>query len=255
MKLLRWLLLILIALLVVGAIAIWTFPAELAYRWNSDKFGPIQLSGVSGTVWSGRAEQVTAFGQALGALDWQLAKRPLLERRVVVAVHLGSDAIDARGELAREPDARIIARNVEFSLPAALAEPALDIPLLHLLGEVRGTLVEATVNGGWVARAHGAARWTGAGVAGRAEARFGDLVIEFASQPDASILGTVKDDGSGSLAVDGRFVVSTGQFDAEARLSARHDDLQVREALQYVGQPQPDGSSLLKIHGQLFKLF
>ena len=38
-------------------------------------------------------------------------------------------------------------------------------------------------------------------------------------------------------------------------LFARNEDLQLREALQYIGEPQPDGTSLLKIHGQLYKLF
>ena len=87
-----------------------------------------------------------------------------------------------------------------------------------------------------------------------AEARFPTSSPTY-SRPDGSIAGTIADDGKGNLEVNGRFDVSPVAFSAEAFLSARNDDPRVTEALQYIGQPQADGSSHLVIRGELFKLF
>ena len=101
----------------------------------------------------------------------------------------------------------------------------------------------------------GSARWSDAGVSGQAEARFSDLLAQFASQPDGSIAGTVHDEGKGNLAVNGTFQVRLGTFDVEVTLAARHDDPQVAETLRYVGQMQADGSSKLIVHGSMLKVF
>ncbi|MEO8671303.1 MAG: type II secretion system protein N [Tahibacter sp.] len=254
MKILRGLLVLILVLVVIGAAVVWTLPADVALRWFAPPLGPVQISGVSGTIWQGRASNVSVLGQSVGLLDWTLHKAPLLSRRVIADINVAGTMIDAKGELTREADGQLILRESSFRLPAHLLEPALDIPSLKLLGTVEGTMSEARISAGWLAGAKGTARWTQAGVSGQAEARFGDLLAEFASQPDGGIAGTVRDDQRSNLAVEGQFVVRAGQFDASARLSVRNDDSQIREALRYVGEPQADGTSLLKVHGQLFKL-
>ena len=255
MKAIRVLLMLLFVLVVIGGVVAWTLPADLALRWFRPNLGPLQLSGISGTVWEGRAGAVGAFGKPLGAIDWHVEKTPLIFRQVVAHFTLGGGPISAGGNATRDPDGSVLVRDVKFSFPAELAAPALDIPALKLLGTIDGSLAEGRIIGGWIAGARGNARWREAGVIGQAEARFGDVVAEFASAPDGSIAGTVKDDGSSSLVVDGQFVVRSGEFDATMRLGARAEDNQLREALRYIGEPQADGSSLLKIHGQLLKLF
>ena len=62
MKLLRRLFLLLLVLVLIGGVVAWTLPADLALRWLKPNLGPLQLSGVSGTVWQGRASTAVAFG-------------------------------------------------------------------------------------------------------------------------------------------------------------------------------------------------
>ncbi len=76
-----------------------------------------------------------------------------------------------------------------------------------------------------------------------------------AAEPTGGIAGSAHDDGSGNLAVNATFRAGVSGFDAQASLSARNDDAQVRETLRHVGEPQADGSSKLVIHGQMFKLY
>ena len=255
MKLIKWLLALLVLGVVVAGVVAWTMPADVAWRYVAPKFGPVSLVGVRGTVWEGHADGVSVFGRDLGELDWRIDKAPLLGRTIVADVRIKGADIDSSGVVERAGDGRLSARDVRFRVPATLFAPALDIPSLNLLGSVTGTVSKASFADGRISDAAGNARWTEAGVSGQAEARFSDILADFASRADGSIAGTIADDGRGNLEVNGQFDVSPVAFNAEAFLAARNDDARVREALQYVGQPQPDGSSHLVIRGELFKLF
>ncbi|MGA9342798.1 MAG: type II secretion system protein N [Rhodanobacteraceae bacterium] len=255
MRLLKILLILALVLLVVAGVFAWTLPADFAWRYAQRYFGPVTLTGIRGTVWDGHADGVSALGSDLGEIDWEIAKLPLLHRQVLADVRVQGAGVDVAGVVERNGDGSVIAHDVRFRFPAALAEPALDIPNLKLLGTIGGVLKRATLVNGLVQGASGDARWSDAGVSGQAEARFSDILAEFSSQPDGGIAGTVHDDGSGDLAVDGSFRVRMDGYDAVATLSARHNNQQVLETLRYIGQPQADGSSKLVIHGRLFKLF
>lgn len=255
MKLIKWLFGLLVLLVVVAGVVVWTMPADVAWRYAGPKFGPVSLVGVRGTVWDGRADGISVFGRDLGAIDWRLDKSPMLSGLVSAEIRIRGADIDTSGRLERDRDGRIGARDVRFRFPAALLGAALDIPNLNLVGSITGTLEKGTLANGVLSEASGNARWSEAGVTGQAEARFSDILAEFASQTDGSISGTVADDGRGSMEVNGQFSVAPTGYTAEAFLSARNDDARVRDVLQYVGQPQADGSSHLVIRGELFKLF
>ena len=255
MKLIKWLFVLLLILVVVAGAIAWTLPADVAYRYVASRLGPVSLVGVRGTVWQGHADGVSVFGRDLGEIDWQVEKFPLITRRVHADLRIRGADIDTSGLIERDSDGRITAHDVRFRLPAAMMSPVLDVPSLSLLGTITGTFAKITLHDGLVSDANGAARWTDAGVSGTAEARFSDILAEFTSKPDGSVGGTVADDGKGNLEVSGNFTLATTGYQVEAFLAARNDDQRVQEALRYVGQPQPDGSSHLIISGQLFKLF
>ena len=98
------------------------------------------------------------------------------------------------------------------------------------------------------------AYWRNAAVAGAAQARLGELQAQFASAADGGIAGTLRD-GGGPLEARGTFNIALGRYSAQLRLAARDGDARVADALQYVGQPQPDGSRLLLIEGRQLRSF
>ncbi|HET9033000.1 MAG TPA: type II secretion system protein N [Dokdonella sp.] len=255
MKLFKWLFALLILIVVIAGAVAWTLPADVAYRYVATRLGPISLVGVRGTVWSGHADGVSVFGRDLGELDWQVEKLPLFARRVHADLRIRGADIVTSGLVERDADGRITAHDVRFRVPASLMSPVLDVPSLKLLGTITGTFAKVSLYEGLISDANGTARWSEAGVTGTAEARFSDILADFASKPDGSIAGTVADDGKGNLEVNGQFRMTAAGFEVEAFLAARNDDPRVQDALRYVGQPQPDGSSHLVITGQLFKLF
>jgi len=246
------LVLVILAAIVAGVFA-WRLPADVGYRYGARLLGPFALTGVSGTVWDGHADGVSLFGNDLGELDWHARKRPLLGGDLVADVRIKGGEIDVAGLLTRHDDGSVTAQNLRFSVPASMFEPMLEGADVRLLGTVSGVLENATMWTASLSNATGNARWSGAGVTGAVDARFTDLLTEFASQPDGSLAGTVRDDGAGNLAIDGQYALRVPTISGEATLAARNGDPQVLETLRHIGTPQPDGSSKVVVQGRMLK--
>ncbi|QBB71721.1 type II secretion system protein N [Pseudolysobacter antarcticus] len=255
MKFIRYLFLFVVLLIIAVGVFAWTCPADFAYPYVAKRLGAVKLAGLSGTIWEGHADNMSVFEVPVGAFDWHLAKSPLLSREVQARLDLKGVFGTAGGFVTRIEDGTILARDGSFHLPVTLFSKVVDIPNLRLIGDVDGTITELKMLGNHVQSASGSVRWTHAGVSGASEARFGDIVILFAATAPGSVKGTIKDDGTGALAVDGEFEIGAGHYDVVAILSARDNDPQVLDALQHVGQRQDDGSQLLKIHGDTYKIF
>lgn len=246
-------------LIVLGGLAalvfVWVMPADLAVRWFGARLAPAQLTGVRGTIWDGHADGVSLFGRDLGELNWRIDKGPLLRGQMLADLHIRGNDIEATGLATRVAPGEYDVRDLRFRLPASIAQPALDVPALRLLGTISGVVTKAQWNNGKLLGAVGNARWSDVGVTGQVEGRFADILAEFSSRPNGSIGGIVHDSGQGNLEVNGVFDVTGNLFTAEARLAARNNDPGVQDMLRYVGQPQPDGSSHYLASGQLLKLF
>ncbi len=255
MRILRALLVLIIIVIAAAAVVAATLPASTAYNHFGDKLGALKLSGLSGTIWDGRASSAQVFGQELGALTWKLKAKPLLTDGIVdTHLNLDGGAVAADADTQRSQTGEISISNGTFRFPASLASPALDIPQLNLLGDIEGKLDRAQLNGILLTNASGTLHWKNAAVSGAAQAALGDLEANFSSDAAGVIHGTAHDLG-GPLQLDGTFNVGGGNFDVDAHLAARDGNAQVAEALRFIGQPDADGTSHLIIRGQLFKLF
>lgn len=254
MKHLQRFILCLIVLLAVAAIAIATCPASFAWRWVAGKAGAFKLDGLSGTVWNGHAGSASVFGTELGALDWRLSPLPLVRGAIAAQVDVHGGQVTGNGAVERASDGSLRVTGATIRLPASLAAPALDIPMLQLLGQIDIDIAQLRVQGAWPTAAQGEIRWRNAAVAGAAQASLGDLQAQFASAADGSIAGTARDLG-GPLQLDGTFKIDAGSYDVQARLAARDGNVQVLDALRFLGQPQGDGTTLLLIRGKFFQVF
>ncbi len=255
MRFLKILLALVVLLLVIGSVLLWTLPADVAYRQGAKYLAPIVLSGVRGTLWDGHADGASLLGRDLGEVDWRMSKAGMLRGNMVADVRIQGADVDAAGLVERDRSGALILRDVRFRFPAQVLAPMLDVKDLSLLGAVSGVVATAIVRNGFVESATGDGRWSEAGISGPAEARFADIVGEFAAQANGGIAGTAHDDGSGNLAVNATFQAALDGFAADAVLSARNNDAEVQETLRHVGEPQPDGSSKVAIRGHLLKLY
>lgn len=254
MKALRRFMLSLVVLLAIAAIVVATCPASFAWRFVAARAGALGLDGLGGTIWNGHAGSARVYGTELGALDWRLSPLPLLRGVIAAQLDIHGGEVTGSGRVEREPDGSLQVTGAAIHMPASLAAPALDIPMLQLLGQMEINLAHLRVQGAWPTAARGEIRWRNAAVAGAAQAPLGDLQARFASAADGSIAGTAHDLG-GPLRLEGTFKVAAGGYDAQARLAARDGNPQVLDALRFIGQPQGDGTTLLLIHGKFLSFF
>ncbi len=252
MKLLKILFVLGVLLLALAAGLIAFMPAKFALDALGTRLGALKLDDVSGTIWRGRAGSATVNGWAMGALDWNIHPLAMLGGRL--DADLGLQGAEFRGNtFASIAAGNVLLRNTQFSMDAQRLQPAIDIPSLQLRGRVDIALSEAELVAGFPRKLKGEAHWRDAAVSGEAEALLGTLSAQFQSADDGAIIGTLQDEG-GPLALEGQFRAAFTGYEADAVLSARDGNPQVIRALSYVGEVQPDGSSLLQIRGRLLPL-
>jgi general secretion pathway protein N len=249
MKLLRALAIGLLFALAIGVALVVTFPAHLAWQWFGPEHPRLRVEGIEGRVWKGRAARVWYDEEYLGAVDWTLPMGSVLRREPDLSFYLSGGMVTASGQAIRGRDRRLRLPRLQVDLPARLAEPALDIPALVMQGVIEIELRDVELSRFGLERARGRLMWRDASVSGAAEALLGDLYAEV----EAPSLGLIEGrlyDGGGPLSLDGWFRLRVTTFQAEVRLAAREGHPQVLEALQYAGEPQPDGSVLLRVEGR-----
>lgn len=240
-------LVLLVALCLVAAF----LPASTALGLVQDRMRDVRMEGVSGSVWNGRADALTVRERALGAFTWTLSPRALLSRRVDADITLDGPELKADGFVSLSGPGSLQLRGMRASVDAQRLQGVLDVPALVFQGRVEFDLRELVVDQYFPAKVEGSALWRDARVGGSADARLGDIRADFATEGVGAIAGTVTDSG-GPLSIEGgRFSAGLQGISAEATLRARDGDAAVLRALQYIGQPQDDGSSRLEIRGRL----
>jgi len=242
---------VLLVALVVGVLAL--MPAKFALAQLGNRIGPLTVDAVSGTIWNGRAGSSVMNGESLGALGWKVDPISLLAMRVDADLRLDGSEFQGKTFASFSGGGGLLLRDTLLTMDAQKLQPAVDIPALQLRGRVELTLEEADLVGMFPRKLKGAARWQDAAVAGEAEAVLGTLSATFQTASDGAIIGVLQDEG-GPLALDGQFRAALTGYEADAVLSARDGNPQVQKALGYIGEVQPDGSSVLQIRGRLLPL-
>jgi hypothetical protein len=253
MKLIRWLVAGFLLLLLMAAVLFATAPADLVYRWYADRLGPVRAEGLGGSLWFGHASAVSVFGTALGPAQWRLEPWSALRGTLRGEFELTGDLVNGKVSL-QHGEGTLRLDGVEATFPASVLGPALDIPALILTGNIEVEAAHAELRNGVLQSAEGTATWREIAIAGAAQARVDGLEARFVPAAGGGVEANLRDLG-GTLAVDGRVSVRDGRYQAQVRLALRQPDPQVQEALQYIGERMPDGSTMLRIEGTLHPLW
>jgi hypothetical protein len=193
------------------------------------------------------------FGTALGPAQWRLEPWSALRGTLRGELALTGKLVHGKAALHRAAGTLRL-EGIEAGFPASVLGPALDIPALILTGNIEVLASHAELRAGVLQSAEGTATWREIAIAGAAQARVDGLEARFVPAAGGGIEAKLRDLG-GTLAVDGRVTVREGRYHAQVRLALREPDPQVQEALQYIGERMPDGSTMLRIEGTLHPLW
>jgi len=231
------------------------FPADAAYRW----FAPdaLRMSGLSGTVWSGRAALASADGLPLRDLRWQLDALPLLIGRANARVQarLADGYVEAT--VRASFGGRAVLSDVMLQARLAALEPI--APIGDVRGQLRVALDRLELVDGLPASMVGRATLTELTVptfvpGGRGDPiLLGDFALTFDDTGGQGLLARFNDT-SGPLAVEGTLTVDRqGRYLLDARAAARRGaPPALVQALELMGgEPGPDGKRPFELSGSL----
>lgn len=245
-----WALVLLSGLMLLVVLAV-TLPARVAWGLLAADYPQAQMSGLTGTLWNGQAEQFSVNQQALGKLNWQLQPLSLLRGAPRISVQLAGPTLQVETRLLSRDDGALELHALQARADAAWLAPALGIPLLVPTGRLEVDFTELVLlPGGLPERADGNIRWLDAGVSGLAQTSIG--AVEFtALGRDRQISGEIRNLGPSTLLIAGSYALSGVKYQSEVKLRAENNDPTLMQVLKYVGEPSSDGGRLLKIQGEI----
>lgn len=221
------------------------FPAGMAYALGQeygDLGDRVRLSGVEGTVWSGRAAELIADGMALGRVDWTLNPLALFTARADIDWRMDGAEHAGYGRLLAGRDGGIEIEGVRGTMRAEQLTPFFANLPLRLTGDVRVDVAAMDIQPGRRFAARGELNWVDAALTAPQPMEIGSLRIESVPADDGGSRITLSDRG-GPLAVDGVIRVGAdGSYRTSLTMAARPEaDPSLDSALGFFGPRDPSG--------------
>jgi general secretion pathway protein N len=245
-----------VVILLALSFAAATLPARVAWQLLQGRIPNVALSGLSGTLWAGRAQTLALAKQSVGRLSWQLPALSALSLAPKMRFKLEGDTLNIEGA-AQRSGGQIVLSALTASANASWLQAALGIPALIPTGTLAANFGELALDArGLPLRARGNIQWLQAGVTGMAQAEFGSFDIALSNAPAGGIVGVVTPIGKGAINISGGFTLVGENYTAELTLRPTTSEVGIARALALIGQPldaagSTAGARLLKIKGAI----
>lgn len=236
--------------IVAGAIAlvlglVVMFPARAIYDWFAP--GYVRISGISGSIWNGRAAEAMAAGVYVRNVEWSLKPLSLVTGRVTFATGLELGSGFAEAEVGMSFAGLAFLSDFNASLPLAAFDRAL---LLNgATGELTLQVSRAELDAGWPTALAGTIGVANLTIPNFSSTPIGSYRAEFRTTDDA-IVGSVEDTG-GILDLAGtvrltpdRAYSFTGRVGATAGAPES-----VTRQLRFLGSPNDRGLREFRFEG------
>lgn len=229
-----------------------TLPAAHAYPLLKERLAPLQLYGVQGTLWSGRASDADLKAYRLGRLNWQLNPWALLLGRLEIAWTARKENGTAQGRIARTLTGKVRISDLTADIPVSELGGLANLGQVRPDGVLRVKLSEVTMDGHLLVAAHGTLAWENARVLTSQAVALGNFILNIDTGA-AGITGTLLDKG-GPLKAQGVLTVKhEGSYQFSGAFTPQPGTAQVpvTQALGWLGAPGPDGKISVSWSGTL----
>lgn len=236
----------------IALVLVWFMPASLAMFWLAPRLHGVRLQQVGGLLWDGHADQVvTADGQPLGQLDWQLSRMALLGKPQL-QIELSGPRLTFSGGMQKLPQGDIQWRDVHARVDLALLDPyAGKLAQGRPRGELRLNVEQALLQGGWPLTLQFDAQWSSASVKTlHDDIALGALQLQAQAQQGV-VSAQLHDDGHGPLLADGQLQLSPLGWRMNLVLRARQPDPALRRWLAALGPVDANGTVHIQRNGGL----
>lgn len=238
----------------VGAFVIFalvTFPASVVLS----RLGPagIIASGVSGSIWNGRAQVLQVRGANIGSVVWRLHFLPLLTARAQADVKVTRVDGFANAQLSVGPGGTLKLTALTASVPLSALPPSV-IPG-GWTGTLNAKLNELAVDHGWPIRVDGSIDVVDVTGPAHKPANMGSYRVLFdpAAAAADTLQGALSDTGGGPLQIAGTVQFKSDRsYAVDAFVATRPNaPPNLAKSLEYLGPPDAEGRRQFSMAGTL----
>lgn len=237
----------------VGAFVVFalvTLPASIVLSRLTS--AGVNASGVSGSIWNGKAQVLQVQGMNVGSVDWNLHVLPLF------TLHLNADVkvtrVDgfAQTALSVGPGGKVTLKGLTASLPlAAVNNPQ----LAGWTGQLNARFARLTLVKGWPTEVDGSLDAVDVTGPPRKPANVGSYRVVFdpAASSAEMLQGAISDGGNGPLQINGTVRLKADRsYEIDALVAAKPNTPQgLARALEFLGPPDPQGRRQFSMAGAL----
>jgi general secretion pathway protein N len=199
----------LLGLLFISFVLVWFMPARWAMPLLAGRLNGIQLQNVSGLLWRGHAGRVvSAKGEDLGQLDWQLSRSALLGD-LEWLVDLKGARVQFHGRMQGRSAAEALWTDVHMRADLDLFDALRALPAGRPLGTVKVDAARVQLQGGWPLALDARIAWADASLRTprQGDVPLGALQLNLHGS-NGVIDGHLYDSGQGPLHIDGGLQLS-----------------------------------------------
>ena len=236
-----------IVLFIVSVIAL--FPARVAYQWFAPEI--VQMSGIDGTAWSGRAAELSSHGVYLRDVKWRIRPLRLLTGALAVDIEASPPSGFVEADVAIGFGGTVRISNLAGSVPLQMLAGPLAMP--GLAGDSSLQFERIVIRDGLPTEAEGTLAVASLVVPkiDRDRPVLGAYRAEFMTT-ESGIVASVEDtdavfDLAGSLSISAdRSFLFLGQIAATGQSPEK-----LRSQLRFLGSPNDRGQHEIRFEGSI----
>lgn len=221
------------------------------------RLGPAQVYSAEGTIWSGRANLVRFQGHDIKTPTWSVKPWYLLIGRVQAAVGFSYLEGTGKGDVSASLSKKVKLSDFEFSLPADQLTQQFANGFVGLEGNMTLQIDELdyAIGEAFVQNVSGYLGWQKSGVAYPISGTFGNISALISQNDDGLLTADLSNKG-GELSISGTAALNPIlDFDVDVTMKPKSNmSGALRDTLNSVARPKPDGSYPFKRSGNLRRL-
>ena len=233
-------------------LALFTLPARVVLSFFETP--NVTLGGVSGTLWSGRAQAVRSGPVHVGSVEWKLDVLRLLTGKLGADVRITRTDGFAQGSIAAAPGGQVTLRDFNASLPVSALPP--NVVRGGWTGTLTLKLGQLTLENSWPVAATGTVEVADLVGPANRPAALGSYRVVFPAEGAATadaLTGALTDTGGGPLAVNGTVQLNRNQSYLVSGLIATRPGApgDMTRTLEILGEPDAEGRRQFAIEGSM----
>ena len=212
------------------------------------------LSGVSGSIWNGRANASQLNGLTFTSLRWQVRPASLLLGRLSLDMQATRDDGYINGRVSLRTGQRIDIADLRMALPIHALRGFAGALAANWQGTLQAQFAELSLERGWPRRARGSIDAQNLSGPARQPTAIGGYRVTFDSADKTSngdLSGQVASQDDAPVDVAGVLRIQANrQYFIEAQIGTRaNTPASILQALQYLGPPNPQGRRTFSLSG------